>query len=76
MYRIGLGVTADWKEAYAWSEVARLEGNTFAERERDTSLRHCSRPRHPQGHQARDRQRFAYARLSQPRLTGSCAPLS
>jgi TPR repeat protein len=42
MYRIGLGVTADRKEAYAWSEVARLEGNTFAERERNASLRDLS----------------------------------
>ena len=38
MYRVGLGVTADPKEAYAWSEVARIEGNAFAEHERDASL--------------------------------------
>jgi TPR repeat protein len=42
MYRIGLWMTAEGKEAYAWSEVARLEGNTFAQRERDASLRDLS----------------------------------
>jgi TPR repeat protein len=42
MYRIGLGVAADPKEAYAWSEVATVEGDTFAQRERDASLRELS----------------------------------
>lgn len=39
MYRLGLGVPASAKDAYAWSEVASVEGNVFARRERDTSLR-------------------------------------
>jgi TPR repeat protein len=38
MYRIGLGVGADPKKAYAWSEVATLEGSPFARGERDRSL--------------------------------------
>jgi TPR repeat protein len=38
MYRLGLGTGIDLKEAYAWSEVATLEGSTFARRERDGSL--------------------------------------
>ncbi len=38
MYRTGLGVTADAKEAYAWSEVATIEGSPFATHERDASL--------------------------------------
>jgi len=39
MYRIGLGIPKDLKQAYAWSEVASLEGSEFAKRERDDSLR-------------------------------------
>ena len=39
MYRVGLGIEADLKQAYAWSEVATLEGSAFAKRERDMSLR-------------------------------------
>ena len=42
MYRAGLGVTADPKESYAWSEVAMIEGSPFAERDRDASLRALS----------------------------------
>jgi TPR repeat protein len=38
MYRLGLGTGVDLKEAYAWSEVATLEGSTFARHERDASL--------------------------------------
>jgi TPR repeat protein len=38
MYRLGLGTGIDLREAYAWSEVATLEGNTFARHERDASL--------------------------------------
>jgi TPR repeat protein len=38
MYRIGLGTAADPKDAYVWSEVATLEGGTFARRERDASV--------------------------------------
>jgi TPR repeat protein len=38
MYRLGLGMSADPIEAYAWSEVASLEGSVFAKRERDASL--------------------------------------
>jgi TPR repeat protein len=39
MYRQGLGVPADAKEGYAWSEVATVEGSPFAQRERAASLR-------------------------------------
>jgi TPR repeat protein len=42
MYRAGVGMTANPTEAYAWSEVATLEGNAFAERERDASFRNLS----------------------------------
>jgi TPR repeat protein len=42
MYRLGLGLPADARQAYSWYEVARLEGNTFAERERNASLRDLS----------------------------------
>ena len=38
MYRTGIGMVADLTEAYAWAEVASLEGNVFAERERDASF--------------------------------------
>jgi TPR repeat protein len=38
MYRAGIGTAVDQKEAYAWSEVASLEGSDFAMRERDSSL--------------------------------------
>jgi TPR repeat protein len=38
MYRLGLSMSADPIEAYAWSEVASIEGSTFAKRERDASL--------------------------------------
>ena len=38
MYRIGIGTAVDQKQAYAWSEVASLEGSEFAARERDSSL--------------------------------------
>ena len=38
MYHLGLGMPASPIEAYAWSEVASLEGNVFARRERDASL--------------------------------------
>jgi len=42
MYRLGLGMSADLVEAYAWSEVASLEGSMFAKRERDASLGNLS----------------------------------
>jgi TPR repeat protein len=42
MYRVGLGIPKDLKKAYAWSEVASLEGSEFAKRERDDSLRDLS----------------------------------
>jgi ABC-type molybdenum transport system ATPase subunit/photorepair protein PhrA len=42
MYRAGIGMTPDQTEAYAWSEVATLEGDSFAERERDASFRDLS----------------------------------
>jgi TPR repeat protein len=42
MYRLGLGVVADPIAAYAWLEVAVLEGSTFAKRERDASLHDLS----------------------------------
>jgi Sel1 repeat len=42
MYRVGLGTTVDQEKAYAWSEVASLEGSEFAKRERDSSLRDLS----------------------------------
>jgi TPR repeat protein len=38
MYRVGIGTAVDQKQAYAWSEVASLEGSQFALRERDSSL--------------------------------------
>jgi len=38
MYRVGIGTAVDQKQAYAWSEVASLEGSEFAARERDVSL--------------------------------------
>ena len=31
MYRVGIGTAVDQKQAYAWSEVASLEGSDFAE---------------------------------------------
>jgi TPR repeat protein len=40
--RVGLGTPVDQKHAYAWSEVASLEGSEFAKRERDASLRDLS----------------------------------
>ena len=42
MYRVGVGMKADPTEAYAWSEVATLEGNVFAERERNASFHDLS----------------------------------
>jgi TPR repeat protein len=42
MYRVGIGMTADPGAAYAWSEVATLEGSVFAKRERDASFRDLS----------------------------------
>jgi hypothetical protein len=42
MYRVGIGMTADPTQAYAWSEVATLEGSAFAKRERDASFRDLS----------------------------------
>jgi hypothetical protein len=39
IYRVGLGALVDRKQAYAWSEVASLEGSEFAKSERDSSLR-------------------------------------
>jgi len=39
MYRAGIGTAVDQKQAYAWSEVATLEGSDFAVRERESSLR-------------------------------------
>ncbi len=38
MYRTGLAAPANPMEAYAWSEVATLEGSAFAQSERDASL--------------------------------------
>jgi TPR repeat protein len=38
MYRAGIGTPVDQKLAYAWSEVASLEGSEFAVRERNSSL--------------------------------------
>ena len=38
MYRAGIGTAVDQKQAYAWSEVASIEGSEFAKRERDSSL--------------------------------------
>jgi TPR repeat protein len=35
MYRDGIGAPADQTQAYAWSEVATLEGSAFAQRDRD-----------------------------------------
>lgn len=42
MYRGAIAVTTDPKEAYAWSEVAMLGGNVFAQRDRDASFRDLS----------------------------------
>jgi TPR repeat protein len=42
MYHDGVGMTADQKEGYAWSEVATLEGSAFATRDRDTSFHNLS----------------------------------
>jgi TPR repeat protein len=42
IYRIGIGLTAQPTEAYAWSEVGALEGNALAKRERDAALRKLS----------------------------------
>jgi TPR repeat protein len=42
MYRDGLGMPADQKEAYAWSEVATLEGSAFASRDRDATFHDLS----------------------------------
>jgi TPR repeat protein len=42
MYRAGIGMTVDPTGAYAWSEVATLEGSVFAKRERDASFRDLS----------------------------------
>jgi TPR repeat protein len=42
MYRDGLGMPADQKEAYAWSEVATLEGSVFASRDRDATFHDLS----------------------------------
>ena len=55
MYRLGLGMSADPIEAYAWSEVASLEGSVFAKRERDASL----------GKLDTDKQQDAIARATQ-----------
>lgn len=38
MYRFGLGTTVDQVESYAWSEVAVVEGHTFAKVERDSAF--------------------------------------
>jgi hypothetical protein len=38
MYRFGLGTTADPIESYAWSEVAVVEGLTFAKIEREAAF--------------------------------------
>ncbi len=38
MYRLGLGTAVDMKEAYAWSEVATIEGGALAKQQRDASL--------------------------------------
>jgi len=38
MYHDGIGMPGDQTEAYAWSEVATLEGSIFASRERDASF--------------------------------------
>jgi TPR repeat protein len=38
MYHDGIGMPADQTQAYAWSEVATLEGSAFAQRDRDVSL--------------------------------------
>jgi TPR repeat protein len=42
MYRVGIGMAPDPTEGYAWSEVATLEGNVFAERERNASFHDLS----------------------------------
>jgi hypothetical protein len=42
MYHDGIGMPADQIEAYAWSEVATLEGSVFAQRDRDISLHDLS----------------------------------
>ena len=72
MYRLGLGMSADPIEAYAWSEVASLEGSIFAKRERDASL----------GKLDTDKQQEAVARAAQileqikRETTGASAPSS
>jgi len=39
IYRAGIGTAIDEKQAYAWSEVAAMEGSDFAIRERNSALR-------------------------------------
>ena len=39
MYLAGVGTAVDEKQAYAWSEVATLEGRDLAISERNSSLR-------------------------------------
>jgi TPR repeat protein len=38
MHHDGIGIPVDQVEAYAWSEVATVEGSAFATRERDASF--------------------------------------
>jgi TPR repeat protein len=38
MYHDGIGMPVDQTEAYAWSEVATLQGSVFASRDRDASF--------------------------------------
>ncbi len=72
IYRLGLGTSADPIEAYAWSEVASLEGSVFAKRERDASL----------GKLDTDKQQEAVVRAAQileqikRETTGAAAPSS
>jgi Sel1 repeat len=79
MYRIGLGVPADPKEAYAWSEVATIEGSPFARGERDRSLNDLSggdqqaAVARARCHQAPDRRRPA-ANLRVPTVTAAAKP--
>jgi TPR repeat protein len=42
MYHDGIGMSADQTEAYAWSEVAILEGSAFAKNDRDASFHDLS----------------------------------
>jgi len=42
MHHDGIGMPIDQVEAYAWSEVATLEGSAFATRERDASFHDLS----------------------------------